>query len=112
MELIVTILVALPLGFFIPSRVAAYVAFIAIHSFVLSFSYQCMELIREWVGGDYSAFPRSDPQAGTWNYAVINLIIYAAGFGLVALGRKLGAKRRNRTAERIPQTATPVDLAK
>ena len=109
MELIVTILVALPLGFFVRSRVAAYVAFIAIHSFV--FSYQSMELIREWVGGDYSAFPK-DPKAGTWNYAVVNLIIYAAGFGLVALGRKLGAKRRNRPAERNPQTATPVDLAK
>jgi len=64
MELIVTILVALPLGFFVRSRVAAYVAFIAIHSFV--FSYQCMELIREGVGGDYSAFPK-DPRAGTWN---------------------------------------------
>ena len=69
-----------------------------------------MELIREWVGGDYSAFPKN-PGAGTWNYAVVNLIIYAAGFGLVALGRKLGAKRRNRTAERNPETATPVDLA-
>ena len=43
--------------------------------------------------------------------APINLIIYAAGFGLVALGHKLGAKRRNRTAERNPETATPVDLA-
>ena len=42
---------------------------------------------------------------------MVNLIIYAAGFGLVALGRKLGAKRRNRTAERHPETATPVDLA-
>ena len=29
----------------------------------------------------------------------------------IALGRKLGAKRRNRTAERNPETATPVDLA-
>ena len=107
MELIVTILVALPLGFFVHSRVAAYVAFIAIHSFV--FSYQCMELIREWVGGDYSVFPKV-PKAGAWSYAVVNLIIYAAGFGLVALGRKLRAKRRNRTAQRNPQTATPVDL--
>ena len=55
-------------------------------------------------------FPRT-PGPGTWNYAVVNLIIYAAGFSLVALGRKLGAKRRNRTAERNPKTATPVDLA-
>jgi len=36
--------------------------------------------------GSRSAFPK-DPHTVPWSYGVVNLLIYAAGFGLVAVGR-------------------------
>ena len=98
MELIATVLVTFPLGFFVRNRMAAYVAFIAVHSFV--FSFQNTELLREWTGGDYSAFPK-DSDTAPWSYALVNIIIYAAGFGLVTLGHTLAARRRRKTAQSV-----------
>jgi hypothetical protein len=93
MELIATLVLAFPLGYLLRDRVVAYIAYIAIHSFV--FSFQCMELTREWVGGDYSAFPKSSNDV-PWAYLAVNALIYAAGFGLVTLGHRSGDRRRSR----------------
>jgi hypothetical protein len=93
MELITVILVAFPLGYLVRDRLTSYVAFIAIHAFV--FSFQSMELTREWVGGDTSAFPKSSHSV-PWSYGVVNALIYALGFGLVTLGHWLAARRRTR----------------
>jgi hypothetical protein len=101
-ELIIMVLVAFPLGFFLRNRMAAYVAYIAVYSFV--FTFQTAELVREWVGGDYSAFPK-DPTSAPWPYALVNLVIYSVGLGLVTLGHKQGAKRRRKTLQ-------PVDLGR
>jgi len=94
-DLIITVLVAFPLGFFVRNRMAAYVAYIAVHSFV--FTVQCEELLRAWVGGDYSAFPKN-PDSGPWGYLLVNVVIYAAGFGLVTLGHVVHARRRRKAA--------------
>jgi hypothetical protein len=99
-ELIIMILAAFPLGYFIRSRNVAYVAYIALHSFV--FSFQSMELTREWVGGNYSAYPK-DSQTVAWSYAVVNLAIYAVGLGLVTLGHRVADHRR-------AKVAGPIDL--
>jgi hypothetical protein len=95
MELITTLLVAVPIGYFIRDRLVAFLTLVAVHSFV--FTFQSMELVREWVGGDHSAYPKS-PKAIPWSYGVVNLIIYAIGFGLVILGGRLAARRRRTTA--------------
>jgi hypothetical protein len=97
-ELIIMVLVAFPLGFFIRNRLAAYLVYVAVYSFV--FTFQTAELIREWVGGDYSAFPK-DPTSAPWPYALVNLAIYGVGLGLIALGHKLGAKRRRKTLQSV-----------
>jgi hypothetical protein len=102
MELITTLLVAFPLGYLLRERAVAYIAFIAIHSFV--FSFQCMELTREWVGGNYSAFPKSSTTV-PWAYLVVNALLYAAGFGLVTLGHRIGQRRRSRERAAIDLTA-------
>jgi hypothetical protein len=93
-ELVIMVIVAFPLGFFIRSLMAAYLAYIAVHSFV--FSFQNMELVREWTGGDYSAFPK-DPSSAPWSYGLVNLLIYGVGLGLVALGYTVRARRRKAT---------------
>jgi hypothetical protein len=93
MELILMLLLPFPLGYFIASRTAAFLAYVAAHSFL--FTFQTMTLIRAWVGGDTHAFAR-DPNSLEWSYALVNLAIYAAGLGLVALGHRLAQRRRAR----------------
>lgn len=95
MELIIMILVALPSGFFVKNRLAAYVVYIAIHAFV--FTFQSISLVIEWAGGSEAAFgpfPEASSES-VWGYGVVNLIIYLVGLGLVTLGYRLGSKRRN-----------------
>jgi hypothetical protein len=92
MALIVVILTAFPLGYLVRDRLTAYVAFIAVHAFV--FPFQSMELTRQWVGGDNSAYPKN-PHTVAWSYGAVNLVIYAAGFGLLMFGRWLADRRRS-----------------
>jgi hypothetical protein len=99
MELILLI-APLPLGFFLRSRVVAFLTYIAVHSFV--FTFQSTSLTLAWVTGSDAAFERSG--ATPWPYLVVNAVIYAAGLGLVALGAWLRERRQTR------RTA-PVDLA-
>ncbi|GAA2120688.1 hypothetical protein [Actinomadura napierensis] len=96
MELIVTLVVAFPLGFFVRSRATAYIAYIAVHSFV--FSFQDTELVGEWSGGDYSAFPK-DRGSVPWSYGLVNVAIYAAGFGLVTLDHAVRTRVRRRVSQ-------------
>lgn len=98
MELIVLIVSAFPLGFFVRRRTAAFIAYIAIHSFV--FTFQSVELIIEWAGGSSDAFgPYPDADSGqVWAYGAVNLVIFAVGLGLVALGHHLADRRRHRSA--------------
>jgi len=51
------LLAPLPIGYFIRNRIAAYLAYIALHSFVSTF--QSTTLLKEWNGGDYSAFVKN-----------------------------------------------------
>jgi hypothetical protein len=102
MELVVMLLLTFPLGFFVPSRAAAYVAYIAVQSFV--FTFQTMYLMREWVGGSTEAFDK-DPQTVPWSYGLVNLLIYAAGFGLVTLGHHVAARRRRRSTMAVELSA-------
>lgn len=93
MELLLMILIPLPLGLLVPTRMAAFVAYIAIHSFV--FTFQTASLILEWVNGSTHAFgPYPDfSNEDVWGYGIVNLVIYAAGLGLVALGHRIRSRR-------------------
>jgi hypothetical protein len=105
-ELIIMMLAPLPIGYFIRNRMAAYLAYVALHSFV--FTFQSTTLLKEWNGGDYSAFARN-PAAVDWSYALVNLLIFAAGLALVTLGSWPRA-RRSRPAP--APAASEVSLAK
>jgi hypothetical protein len=101
-ELIVMVLTAFPLGFFVRNRLVAYVAFIAVHAFV--FVFQSLNLLIEWIGGDESAFgPYPDASGGdVAAYGVVNLVIYAIGLGLVYLGHRVAGRRRSRAVHLEP----------
>lgn len=100
---IVTVLFAFPLGFFLRNRTSAYVVYVAIFGY--SFTFQTLYLLRAWVGGDHTAFS-ADPEKLPFGYLAVTGGIYVVGFLLIALGHRLGAKRRNRT------TAVDLDSAK
>ncbi len=96
MELILMILIPLPLGLLVRSRMAAFVAYIAIHSFV--FTFQTANLLMEWINGSTHAFgpyPEFSNQ-DVWAYGIINAVIYAAGLGLVTLGHRIRGRRAAR----------------
>ncbi len=93
MELIVMIVAAFPIGFFIRNRTPAYITFIAVHGFV--FTFQTLMLTIEWIGGSKAAFgpyPKAD-KAQVWSYAAVNLVIFVVGLGLVLLGQRVAARR-------------------
>jgi hypothetical protein len=92
---IVTVLFAFPLGFFLKNRLAAYVAYIAIFGY--SFTFQTLYLLRSWVGDNTQAFS-ADPDKVPLDYLAVTAAIYAIGFGLITLGHRVAAKRRDRTA--------------
>jgi hypothetical protein len=96
MELIIMVLAPLPLGLFVRSRTAAYLAYIAIHAFV--FTFQTAYLMMEWANGSTEAFgPFPDFDNGqVWAYGILNLVIYGVGFGLVTLGCRIRTKRSAR----------------
>ena len=91
---IVTVLFALPLGFFLRNRTSAFVAYIAIFGY--SFTFQSVYLLRFSIGGDGDAFP-TDPKEMPVGYLVVTAGIYLVGFVLVALGHRLGTRRRTRS---------------
>lgn len=95
---IVTVLFAFPLGFFVRSRLAANVGYIAVYMY--AFTFQGIYLMRSWVGGDDSAFP-SNPDDLPLQYLAVSLGIYAVGFGLVRLGGLVRARRSRATADDV-----------
>lgn len=88
-----TILLAFPLGFVLRSHLAANMAYAV--AYLWAFVFQGLYLTRMWVGGDDSAFPK-DPDTIPVSYGLVSAAIFAVGFGLVALGQRLGSRRRSR----------------
>jgi hypothetical protein len=66
-------------------------------AYLWAFSFQNLYLTRMWVGGDESAFPKN-PDTLPIEYGLVAGGIFAVGFGLVALGHRLGSRRGARVA--------------
>lgn len=87
---IVTILLALPLGFLLRSWQSANLAYAV--AYLWAFVYQTLYLLLPSLGGatgqsfEAAEFP--------WSYGLVTLTIFAVGFGLVALGHRLRLWRR------------------
>ena len=96
---IATVLFAFPLGFFLRNRLSAYVAYVAIFSYC--FTFQTLYLLRAWVGDNTQAFP-ADPETLPFGYLGVTSGICVVGCLLVALGHRVGSKRRNRAVDLDP----------
>ena len=89
---IVTILLAFPLGFFVRSHLAANTAYAVVYlwAFVFQGIYLMLDMLD---GGENPAFETDEFPA---SYGLVAATIFAVGFGLVALGRRVGRGRRER----------------
>jgi hypothetical protein len=86
---VVTVLLAFPLGYFLASRLAANTIYAV--AYLWAFSFQTLYLLLDSLGGgENPAF-----RAGEFplSYGLVAGGIFAAGFGLVALGSHLRARR-------------------
>ncbi len=93
MDLVLYVLIGFPLGYVLRSRLAAFVALVAVHSFLAQF--MAIVLVREWVGHDTTAFP-TDPASPPWEYGITALVAYLLGFALAEVGHRVQARRTNR----------------
>jgi hypothetical protein len=85
---VVTVLLALPLGYLLRSRLAASTTYAI--AYLWAFVFQTLYLLLDSLeGGEDPAF-----EAGVfpWQYGVVTLAIFAVGFGLVNLGHWLRAR--------------------
>ena len=99
MNLIYTVLVALPLGFFISSRSTAILSFLLVGSYL--FSFQNTSVLLGWLGhsstpafGPYpEGFPAVASTGEVIGYGVVNAAIVGVGVGLVLAGARLRVRR-------------------
>ena len=88
---VVTILLAFPLGFFLRSHLAANTAYAI--AYLWAFVYQGVYLLLDAMHGGRDAF---DPKEFPLSYGLVALAIFGVGFGLVALGHRVGSKHREK----------------
>lgn len=99
MNVIYTVLVALPLGLFVASRSTAILSYLLIGSYV--FSFQSTSVLLSWLGHEspsaFGPFPEAFPaKASTselFGYGAVNAVITLVGIGLVIVGARLRARR-------------------
>lgn len=102
MNLVYTVLAALPLGLFVASRSAALLSYLLIGSYL--FSFQTTVLLLSWLGHDgkpaFGPFPQGLPANSAFGevvgYGVVNAVITLVGVGLVLLGARLRSRRAAR----------------
>lgn len=87
---IVTVLLALPLGFFLGSYLAANLTYAV--AYLWAFVFQTLYLLLPSVDG--STGQAFEAETFPWSYGLATLTIFVIGFGLVALGHRLRLRRR------------------
>jgi hypothetical protein len=88
---VVTILVAFPAGYYFSSRLAANTTYAI--AYLWAFVFQTMYLTLDSFSGT-SENPAYEPSEFPWAYGVVTLLIFGAGFGLVAAGQWVASRRR------------------
>lgn len=93
---------ALPLGFLIRNRVAAYVSYAVV--FAHLYTFQTALLVMQWTNGATDAFPASDSHdllGNSVGYLSFTSVVGAAGFGLLTLGIWLRGRLRRRAGNEV-----------
>jgi len=98
---VVTVLSAFALGYFMSSRLAANTTYAV--AYLWAFTFQTLYLLLDSLAG--GAAPAFSAGEFPLSYGLVALGIFVVGFALVALGHRVGARRRARRAlEPQPET--------
>lgn len=89
---IITVVLAFPFGFFVGSRLAAMTTYAV--AYLWAFTFQTLYLLLDSLGG--GANPAFETGELPVSYGLVTLAIFAVGFGVTALGHRVGAGRRAR----------------
>ncbi|MFL6155044.1 MAG: hypothetical protein ACJ72D_03060 [Marmoricola sp.] len=100
MNLVFTVLLAFPLGYFVTTRSTALLSYLLAGSYL--FSYQSTGVLLDWLGHSKPSafgpfpdhFPAKASTGETIGYGVLNLVITVVGIGLVLLGHRVASRRR------------------
>jgi len=100
MNLVYTVLLAFPIGFFVRPRGIAVMSYLLAGSYL--FSYQSTGLLLDWLGHNSPSafgpfpdgFPAKASSSETIGYGTVNLVITLVGVGLVVLGHRIASSRR------------------
>jgi ABC-type xylose transport system permease subunit len=111
-NLLFTVLCALPLGLLVGRRQVAVLAYLIVDSFLVTF--QTLAVLLTWMSGGKGigggsgfgasptgAFPIEYARGDVLAYGVVNLLITAAGVGLVLLGARLRSSRAGLDLTRV-----------
>jgi hypothetical protein len=109
MNIVYTVLVAFPLGFFMARRSTALLSYLVVGSFV--FTWQSLGVLLTWMSGGTGLggasgfgdspsgqFPIGYDNGELIAYGVVNAIITLAGVGLVVVGSRVRARRTTASA--------------
>lgn len=100
MNIIYSVLVAFPLGFFVASRGMAVISYLLAGSYL--FSFQSTSVLLSWMSHSspsaFGPFPKAFPvtysNSEFFGYGAVNLVITVIGIGLVLLGHRVASRRR------------------
>jgi hypothetical protein len=106
---VVTILCAFPLGYFVRSRLAASTTYAI--AYLWAFTFQTLYLVLDMLsdGHTLNDDPAFAPDEFPWQYGLVTLLIFAAGFGLVNLGHWV--RQRRQASSRSEDTGTIASAA-
>jgi hypothetical protein len=97
---VVTVLCAFPLGWFLRSLLAANTAYAI--AYLWAFVFQTLYLSLDSVSGD----PAFETGEFPWQYGIVTLAIFIAGFGIVSLGHWARARRTTKSPSRSDVTTS------
>jgi hypothetical protein len=101
-NLVYTVLAAFPIGFLLSRRQTALLTYLLLGAYL--FSFQTLGVLLSWLadeppvafGPSPTSLPVTYSESDFWGYGAINLLITAAGVGLVLLGHRTASRRRAR----------------
>ena len=105
MNIIYTILAALPIGFFVKKRGIAIVTYLLLGSIL--FAFQSVSVVLDWLsdnrpvafGASPTGFPITYSHSQFWGYGLVNLLVFVVGIGLTLVGTYVAQRRAaNRNA--------------
>ncbi len=96
---VVTVLLAFPLGYLVRSRLVANTTYAV--AYLWAFTFQTLYLLLDSLGD--TTQPAFSAGEFPLSYGLVTLGIFGAGFGVLALGRRVGAGRLSRgQTSRLP----------